>query len=63
MKSGTACPICADIHLDENPFSYKVAEFEHTYVRLQKITNEREVLLSEAEYGQSIRALQQALHA
>ena len=28
--------MCADIHLDENDFSYKVVEFEHTFVRLPK---------------------------
>ena len=36
LKAGVGCPMCADIHLDENAFSYKVAEFEHTYVRLPK---------------------------
>jgi diadenosine tetraphosphate (Ap4A) HIT family hydrolase len=36
MKAGLKCVMCADIHLDENAFSHKVAEFEHTYVRLPK---------------------------
>jgi diadenosine tetraphosphate (Ap4A) HIT family hydrolase len=36
LKAGVGCPMCADIHLDENDFSYLVAEFEHTYVRLPK---------------------------
>jgi hypothetical protein len=36
LKAGLGCPMCADIHLDENEFSYKVSEFEHTYVRLPK---------------------------
>jgi hypothetical protein len=36
MKAGLNCVMCADIHLDENAFSHKVAEFEHTYVRLPK---------------------------
>jgi diadenosine tetraphosphate (Ap4A) HIT family hydrolase len=36
LKAGVDCPLCADIHLDENPFSYKVAEFAHTWVRLPK---------------------------
>jgi hypothetical protein len=36
LKAGLGCPMCADIHLDENEFSYKVTEFEHTYVRLPK---------------------------
>ena len=36
LKAGADCPMCTDIHLDVNPFSYKVAELEHTYVRLPK---------------------------
>jgi len=36
MKAGVNCVMCADIHLDENEFSYKVTEFEHTFVRLPK---------------------------
>jgi diadenosine tetraphosphate (Ap4A) HIT family hydrolase len=36
MKSGLDCQVCADIHLEVNAFSYLVAEFEHTYVRLPK---------------------------
>ncbi len=36
MKSGESCPLCADIHLDENPFSFKIAELEHTFVRLPR---------------------------
>jgi hypothetical protein len=39
LKAGTGCVMCADIHLDENEFSYKVAEFDHTYVRLPKNPN------------------------
>jgi diadenosine tetraphosphate (Ap4A) HIT family hydrolase len=35
-RSGLDCPMCADIHLDENEFSYKVTEFDQTYVRLPK---------------------------
>jgi diadenosine tetraphosphate (Ap4A) HIT family hydrolase len=33
--------MCADIHLDENEFSYKVAEFDYTYVRLPKNQHQR----------------------
>ncbi|MBI4836315.1 MAG: HIT family protein [Candidatus Abawacabacteria bacterium] len=36
MKSGEACPLCADIHLDENPFSFKIIELEHTFIRLPR---------------------------
>ena len=36
LKTGLGCVMCADIHLDVNDFSFKVAEFEHTYVRLPK---------------------------
>jgi diadenosine tetraphosphate (Ap4A) HIT family hydrolase len=36
MKAGLDCVMCADIHLDENEFSHKVAECEHTFVRLPK---------------------------
>ena len=36
MKSGVDCAMCADLYLDVNPFSFKVAEFEHTYVRLAR---------------------------
>jgi diadenosine tetraphosphate (Ap4A) HIT family hydrolase len=36
LKAGVRCPMCADIHLEENEFSYLVTEFEHTYVRLPK---------------------------
>ena len=36
LKTGADCPMCADIHLDVNPFSFKVAELEHTYVRLPR---------------------------
>ena len=36
LKAGVDCSMCADIHLDENEFSYKVAEFRHTLVRLPK---------------------------
>lgn len=36
LKAGVDCGFCADIHLDVNAFSYKVAEFEHSIVRFPK---------------------------
>jgi len=36
MLSGKDCPFCEDIHLDENEFSYKVVELEHSFIRLPK---------------------------
>lgn len=36
MKKGIDCPFCLDIHLDENPYSFKVAELQTSYVRLPK---------------------------
>ena len=36
LKAGAGCPMCADIHLDENPFSYKIGELRQSYLRLPK---------------------------
>lgn len=36
MINGDSCPMCADIHLQENKFGYLVTELEQSYVRLQK---------------------------
>lgn len=36
MWNGEECPFCQDCHLDENQFSYKVAELSGSYVRLPK---------------------------
>ncbi len=36
MKKGTDCPFCNDIHLDVNPFSFKVTELKNSYVRLPR---------------------------
>jgi diadenosine tetraphosphate (Ap4A) HIT family hydrolase len=36
MKSSEACPICADIHLDVNEFSFKVAELERSWLRFNR---------------------------
>jgi diadenosine tetraphosphate (Ap4A) HIT family hydrolase len=36
LKAGVRCPMCADIHLEENEFSHLVTDFEHTYVRMPK---------------------------
>src|SRR2546423_13286740 len=36
MKQGIDCPMCADAHLEDNPFSLLVAELEYAYVRLAK---------------------------
>jgi len=36
LKSGHGCVICADAHLDENPFSYLVTELPHSFVRLAR---------------------------
>ncbi len=36
MRQGIGCPFCADIHEEENNFSYKVAELKQSYVRLPK---------------------------
>lgn len=33
LKSGEGCPICADAHLDDNPFSIKVAELDWSWFR------------------------------
>ena len=34
--SGENCPMCKDIHLDENNFSFKIKELDYTFVRLPK---------------------------
>jgi hypothetical protein len=34
LKAGVDCPMCADMHLEVNAFSYLVAEFERSYARL-----------------------------
>lgn len=36
MKSGRGCPMCSDIHLNENRQSFLVTEFKNSYVRLPK---------------------------
>jgi len=36
LLSGIDCPMCQDIHLDENLFSFKVAELKRSFVRLPK---------------------------
>lgn len=36
LREGSDCPMCADIHLPENPFSYLVAELPFSYARLVK---------------------------
>lgn len=36
MVSGVDCPFCKDIHLDVNPFSFKVAEMKQSIVRLPR---------------------------
>src|SRR3954449_4294225 len=33
LKRGDGCPICADAHLDDNPFSIEVAELEQSWFR------------------------------
>lgn len=36
LKQGIDCPMCADIHLDENVHSFLVAELSQSFVRLPK---------------------------
>ena len=36
LKSGVTCPMCQDIHLEENPFSFLVTELKQSYVRLPR---------------------------
>jgi diadenosine tetraphosphate (Ap4A) HIT family hydrolase len=36
LKQGIGCPICADMHLEENRFSFKVAELQQGIVRLAR---------------------------
>jgi diadenosine tetraphosphate (Ap4A) HIT family hydrolase len=36
MKTGESCAFCHDIHLDINQFSFKVIEFDNSFVRLPK---------------------------
>ncbi len=36
LKRGEHCPMCADMHLDENPHSYLVAELSQSFVRLPR---------------------------
>jgi diadenosine tetraphosphate (Ap4A) HIT family hydrolase len=36
LKQGIDCPMCADIHLVENQFSFLLAELSQSYARLSK---------------------------
>lgn len=36
LKKGIDCPMCKDISLAENPFSFLVKELKYSYVRLPK---------------------------
>ena len=36
LKQGKDCPMCADIHLAENPHSFKVCELSQSIVRLPR---------------------------
>ena len=36
LKQGKACPMCADIHLAENPHSFNVCELSQSFVRLPR---------------------------
>jgi diadenosine tetraphosphate (Ap4A) HIT family hydrolase len=36
LKSGETCPMCQDIHLAENPFSFLVTELPYSFVRLPR---------------------------
>lgn len=36
LKQGIDCPICEDMHLEENRFSFKVAELQQGIVRLAR---------------------------
>jgi diadenosine tetraphosphate (Ap4A) HIT family hydrolase len=36
LKQGIDCPICEDMHLEENRFSFKVTELQQGIVRLAK---------------------------
>jgi diadenosine tetraphosphate (Ap4A) HIT family hydrolase len=36
LRQGIGCPICEDMHLEENRFSFKVAELRQGIVRLAK---------------------------
>jgi len=36
MKNGKDCPFCLDIRLEENPYSFKVAELSQSIVRLPR---------------------------
>lgn len=36
LVSGEDCPFCEDGHLEENPFSYLIAEMSHSYFRFTK---------------------------
>ena len=36
LKAGVGCPMCADLHLPENPFSFLVSERRQSYVRLPR---------------------------
>lgn len=36
LKQGIDCPMCVDIHLDENVHSFMVAELTQSFVRLPK---------------------------
>jgi diadenosine tetraphosphate (Ap4A) HIT family hydrolase len=36
LLSGEACPMCRDIHLAENPFSFLVLDLPYSFVRLPR---------------------------
>jgi diadenosine tetraphosphate (Ap4A) HIT family hydrolase len=36
LKRGINCPMCKDMHLAENPFSFLVSELKQSFVRLPK---------------------------
>ncbi len=36
LRNGIDCPLCADMHLEENQFSFKVVDLQQSAVRLPK---------------------------
>lgn len=36
LKQGSDCPMCADMHWDENPFSFFVTRLRQSIVRLPR---------------------------
>jgi diadenosine tetraphosphate (Ap4A) HIT family hydrolase len=36
LRQGIDCSLCTDMHLDENPFSFKIIELQQSIVRLPK---------------------------